>query len=45
MLEGDRVLIGSGGGITAQSDPATEWDEVVLKARSMLLAIGADPEG
>ncbi|WP_375406859.1 anthranilate synthase component I family protein, partial [uncultured Amnibacterium sp.] len=45
VMEGDRVRIGSGGGITAQSDPAAEWDEVVLKARSMLLAVGADPEG
>ena len=40
----DGMRIGSGGGITALSDPAEEWDEVVLKARPMLLAIGADPD-
>jgi anthranilate/para-aminobenzoate synthase component I len=38
------VRVGSGGGITALSDPAEEWDEVVLKARPMLLALGADPD-
>ena len=44
VLEQDRVRIGTGGGITALSVPAEEWDEVVLKARPMLLAVGADPD-
>ena len=44
VIEQGRVRIGTGGGITALSVPEEEWDEVVLKARPMLLAVGADPE-
>lgn len=36
-----RATIGAGGGITALSDPAEEWDEVMLKAGPLLAALGA----
>jgi anthranilate/para-aminobenzoate synthase component I len=39
--DGDAWL-GCGGGITAGSDPAAEWREIVLKARPLLAACGAE---
>jgi para-aminobenzoate synthetase component 1 len=40
--------IGTGGGITALSDPAREVDETELKARALLAVLGASatlPDG
>ncbi|MFJ6000812.1 aminodeoxychorismate synthase component I [Arthrobacter sp. NPDC092385] len=38
---GTRLTLGLGGAITADSDPAEEWDEVRTKARGVLSALGA----
>lgn len=38
----DEWIIGSGGAITALSDPEAEWDEMVIKLQSVLRAF--DPE-
>jgi isochorismate synthase len=35
----DKTLIYAGGGITAASDPASEWEETELKSKNMLSAI------
>jgi para-aminobenzoate synthetase component 1 len=40
VADGQRLTLHVGGGITAKSDPATEWDETVTKARGPLDAIG-----
>lgn len=37
-----RVRFYSGGGIVADSDPVAEWEETVVKARSILGAAGQD---
>jgi anthranilate/para-aminobenzoate synthase component I len=42
ILTPGRATIGTGGGITALSDPEDEWLEIELKARPMLFAIGAE---
>lgn len=39
-LSGDAVWLGAGGGIVADSDPARELEEVLVKARSVATAIG-----
>jgi para-aminobenzoate synthetase component 1 len=36
----DRVVAQAGGGIVADSDPAAEWDEALLKVLPMLRALG-----
>lgn len=36
----DKAIVYAGGGITAASDPLAEWEETVLKSRTMLTAIG-----
>jgi isochorismate synthase len=35
----DQVIVYVGGGITKDSDPETEWEETLLKSRTMLAAI------
>ncbi len=40
VVRGRTATIGTGGGITALSDPAAEWDEIVLKARPLVAALG-----
>ncbi len=40
VADGRRLTLHVGGGITWKSDPATEWDETVVKARGPLGAIG-----
>lgn len=37
---GWRLSLGLGGAITADSDPAAEWDEVATKSRGVLRAVG-----
>jgi para-aminobenzoate synthetase len=37
------LQIGSGGAIVAASDPAAEHDEMILKARAVLEAVGGRP--
>ena len=36
----DRVVAQAGGGIVADSDPESEWEELLTKARPMLRALG-----
>jgi para-aminobenzoate synthetase component 1 len=40
-VESGRATIGSGGGITALSVPAEEWDEVMLKAGPLAAAVAS----
>ncbi len=40
-----RVRFNVGGGITADSDPASEYEETLHKAAGMLRALGCEPEG
>jgi para-aminobenzoate synthetase / 4-amino-4-deoxychorismate lyase len=40
-LSGDRVWIGVGGGVVADSDPAGELEECLVKARPVVAAAGA----
>jgi para-aminobenzoate synthetase component 1 len=42
-VDGGRVRFGVGGGITADSDPAAEWDETVAKGAALARALGSDP--
>ncbi len=39
-LRGDRVWLGAGGGIVADSDPARELEECLVKARPVVAAAG-----
>jgi para-aminobenzoate synthetase component 1 len=36
------VIAQAGGGIVAESDPAAEWEELLVKLRPMLRALGGD---
>lgn len=40
-ISGDRIWLGVGGGVVADSDPATESGECLVKAAPLLEAIGA----
>ncbi len=40
----DRIVAQAGGGIVADSDPAAEWDELMVKLSPMLRALGPLPE-
>ncbi len=40
-LAGEKAWLGAGGGIVADSDPATEWEECLMKARPLLRSVGA----
>jgi para-aminobenzoate synthetase component 1 len=39
-IAADRIVAQAGGGIVADSDPASEWDEVMVKLLPMLRALG-----
>jgi para-aminobenzoate synthetase component I len=41
VFESDRVSIGIGGGITSDSRPEDEHDEIVLKSNALVRALGA----
>ena len=45
VADGTRLTLHVGGGITYQSDPGSEWDETVAKARGPLAAIGGREVG
>jgi para-aminobenzoate synthetase component 1 len=40
-LSAGRARFNVGGGIVAESDPAAEYEESLLKARALLRALGA----
>ncbi|PQA87839.1 anthranilate synthase component I family protein [Hyphococcus luteus] len=44
MVEGRRVTLPVGGGVTLRSDPQGEYDETLVKARGALAALGVDDE-
>jgi len=44
VVSGNRVSIGAGGGIVADSDPEAEWSEANAKARALTRALGFEPE-
>lgn len=41
VFEGDQLTLGVGGGITIDSDSSSEFEEIEIKARALLSAIGA----
>jgi para-aminobenzoate synthetase len=42
VLDGETATIGAGGAIVVQSDPADEYEEMLLKARAPLRALAPD---
>ncbi len=40
-----RTFFGVGGGIVADSDPAAEYEETMVKARAMFAALGVSADG
>ena len=40
VFEGDSASLGVGGGITIDSDPASEFEETMLKSKALLEALG-----
>jgi anthranilate synthase component 1 len=45
LIEGNRVTLGVGGGITALSEPDSEIREVGVKAQAFLRALGLEQVG
>ena len=45
VAAGKRTTLGVGGGIVADSDPDSEWQETELKAARILSAVGARDVG
>ena len=45
IIEGGRVHVPVGGGIVADSVPAEEYEETIVKARAMLAALGVEAPG
>jgi para-aminobenzoate synthetase component 1 len=43
VSDGRSLTVGAGGGIVADSDPAREYEECLVKARPLLTALGAMP--
>ena len=41
VFQDNRVSIGIGGGITSDSNPEAEHDEIVLKSNALVRALGA----
>lgn len=41
VFEGDQISLGVGGGITIDSDPLAEFEEIQLKANALLEVLGA----
>lgn len=39
-IDGDRIRLGVGGGVVADSDPAAEYDECMAKAEPLVAALG-----
>jgi len=44
VFTGERVMLGAGGGVVADSDPVQEWEESNHKARALTEALGFDPQ-
>lgn len=45
LVQGNRVTFQAGGGITADSDPASEYEETLAKAKAMMRALGTGTHG
>ena len=44
VMSGGAAMIQAGAGIVADSDPAREWDEILIKAKILFRAVGVAPE-
>jgi anthranilate synthase component 1 len=44
VMSGGEAMIQAGAGIVADSDPAREWDEILIKAKILFRAVGVSPE-
>lgn len=42
VIHGGRITIGAGGAVVLDSDPAAEFDEMIVKASSVTQALAAD---
>ena len=42
VIRDSRATFNVGGGIVIDSDPETEWEESLIKARALLSALGID---
>ena len=45
LVRGDRVFVQAGSGIVADSDPASEYQECVNKARALMVAVERAEQG